>query len=108
MKERKKKNKNDENIMKELSSSIIFKEKSDVILYEENLDSKSVYSYVFLCSIYHDNIEELKDHLKLQFHSESKYNISKEEYISTKDEYFDKTFSDLNKGKRRKFRRRKY
>lgn len=96
MKERKKKNKNDENIMKELSSSIIFKEKSDVILYEQNLDSKSVYSYVFLCSIYHDNIEELKDHLKLQFHSESKYNISKEEYISTKDEYYDKTFSDLN------------
>lgn len=96
MKERKKKNKNDENIMKELSSSIIFKEKSDIILYEQNLDSKSVYSYVFLCSIYHDNIEELKDHLKLQFHSESKYNISKEEYISTKDEYFDKTFSDLN------------
>jgi hypothetical protein len=86
----------DENIIKELSSSIIFKEKSDVILYEQNLDSKSVYSYVFLCSIYHDSIEELKEHLKLQFHSESKYNISKEEYLSTKDEYFDKTFSDLN------------
>jgi hypothetical protein len=86
----------DENIIKELSSSIIFKEKSDVILYEQNLDSKSVYSYVFLCSIYHDNVEELKDHLKLQFHSESKYNISKEEYLSTKDEYFDKNFSDLN------------
>ena len=60
------------------------------------MDSKSVYSFVLLCSIYHDNVEELKDHLKLQFHSESKYNISKEEYISTKDEYFDKTFSDLN------------
>jgi len=93
---RERKNKKDENIMKELSSSIIFNEKSDVILYEQNLDSKSVYSYVFLCSIYHDNVEELKEHLKLQFHSESKFNISKEEYISTKDEYFDKIFSDLN------------
>ena len=98
MKERK--NKKDENIMKELSSSIIFKEKSDIILYEQNLDNKSVYSFVFLCSIYHNNVDELKDHLKLQFHSESKYIISKEEYISTKDEYFDNSYSNLNiKGK---------
>lgn len=91
-----KSNKDDDFKMKELSSTIIFKERSDITFFEENLDNNSIYSYIFLTSIYHDNIEELKEHLKLQFHYESKYNISKEEYLSTKDDYFDKNFNELN------------
>ena len=94
MKERK--TKKDNNIMKELSSTIIFTQKSNIKFYQENLDDKSVYSFVFLTSIYHDNIEELKEHLKLQFHSESKYNISKEEYLTTKDDIFEKNYTELN------------
>ena len=94
MKERK--TKKDNNIMKELSSTIIFTQKSNIKFYQENLDDKSVYSFVFLTSIYHDNIEELKEHLKLQFHSESKYNISKEEYLTTKDDIFEKNYIELN------------
>ena len=91
-----KSNKEEDNIMKELSSTIIFTEKSDIKFVEEYLDDKSIYTYVFLNSIYHDNIEELREHLKLQFHSKSKYNISKEEYLSIKDDYFDKSFNELN------------
>lgn len=91
-----KENKDENNIMKELSSTIIFTEKSDIKFVEEYLDDKSIYTYVFLNSIYHDNVEELREHLKLQFHSKSKYNISKEEYLSTKDDYFDKSFNELN------------
>ena len=94
MKERSRKE--EENIMKELSSTIIFTEKSDIEFYEEYLDDNSTYTFVFLNSIFHDNIDELRDHLKLQFHSKSKYNISKDEYLSTKDYYFDKSFSELN------------
>lgn len=90
------KNKEDDSIMRELSSTIIFSEKSDISFYEQYIDDKSVYSFVFITSIYHDKIDELKEHLKLQFHSNSKYNISREEYLSTKDEYFDKNFSQLN------------
>ena len=90
------KNKEDNNIMKELSSTILFTEKSNISFKEEYLDDKSVCSFLFLSSIYHNSIEELKEHLKIQFHYESKYNISKEEYLSTKDNYFDINFNKLN------------
>lgn len=89
-------NKEDNSIMKELSSTIIFTEKSDIIFNETYLDNKSAYTFLYLSSIFHDNIEELKEHLKLQFHHESKYNIPKEEYLSTKDDYFEKNFNELN------------
>ena len=90
------KNKEDNNIMKELSSTILFTEKSNISFNEECLDDKSIYTFLFLSSIYHNSIEVLKDHLKIQFHYESKYNISKEEYLSTKDNYFDINFNKLN------------
>ena len=79
-----KENKDEDNIMKELSSTIIFTEKSDIKFVEEYLDDKSIYTYVFLNSIYHDNVEELREHLKLQFHSNQNITFQKKNIYQQK------------------------
>ena len=81
------KNIEDNDKMKELSSTILFEEKSNISFYEQGLDDKSLYTYLFFTSIYHNKIDELKDHLKLQFYYESKYTITKDEYLTTKDNF---------------------
>ena len=90
------KNIEDNDKMKELSSTILFEEKSNISFYEQGLDDKSLYTYLFFTSIYHNKIDELKEHLKLQFYYESKYTITKDEYLTTKDNFFDIGMTKLN------------
>lgn len=61
------------------------------MIHEEDLDEQSGYSHIYLTSVYHDDVNKLKDVLKRQFHKVSQKRIPLETYLQNDD---DQSFND--------------
>ncbi len=82
--------------LRSVSKLMIEKSLCHAMLHEERLDAESGYSFVYLTSVYHDNVPELKRLLKTQFHKMAGYDIPLDEYLAGKDRDFEDEFKYLN------------
>jgi hypothetical protein len=66
------------------------------MIHEEKLDEQSGYSYVYITSVYHDDVKELKQKLKSQFYKISNSELTEEEYMKKNDPNFENEISEIN------------
>ena len=68
----------------------------EAMIHEEKLDEQSGYSHVYITSVYHDDVKELKTKLKNQFYKISNNDLTEEEYMKKRDPNFENEISDIN------------
>ena len=66
------------------------------MIHEEKLDEQSGYSHVYITSVYHDDVKELKKKLKSQFYKISNSELTEEEYMKKIDPNFENEISEIN------------
>ena len=80
------------NEIKDLESSqnLLPKEKNNAMIYSEKLNDKSSLSFLYLTSVYHDNIFELKKKIQNQFEKISEKKINFNNYLKVCENSFAK------------------